>query len=231
MTHSASTHPKSIEVWLVEDDSNCAQEYLTFFNSVSDLHCAKVFVTFEEVEDFARALQPVQVPDAVIMDIKLPGIDGIEGAIRLKQIIPNVPIIMLTNLDTADVLYRALKAGASGYLIKDTPYDQIITAIRETVYRGGMLMPARVAKKTMRFFTRQRPRQDYGLTDREKEVLQLMCDGISKRDELAQKLFISAQTVNNHLRKIYDKLHVHSATDAVSKAFRESLINWRILLP
>ena len=222
-------HHKSgtITLWLVEDESWFAKEFMAELSEYEDLTCERHFITCEELYACAVKLRPSQGPDAILMDIRLPGDSGIAGARKLKERWPDIPIIMLTNDDQPDVIFDAFKAGASGYLLKDTSREQGIAAIREAVYYGGMLLPARVARKTMQFFTDLPGTRDYRLTRRETEVLTHMCNGISNRNELADTLFISYQTVNNHLRNIYDKLHVHSAAEAVAKAFRERLTPWR----
>ncbi len=219
--------PGTITLWLVEDESWFAEEYMAELAEYEDLNVDRHFITCEELYACAVKLRPSEGPDAILMDIRLPGASGIEGTRKLKERWPDVPILMLTNNDHPDVIFEAFKAGASGYLLKDTSHEQGTAAIREAVYYGGMLLPAKVARKTMTFFSGQSANRAYRLTPRETEVLTLMCNGTSNRDELADRLFISSQTVNNHLRHIYEKLHVHSATEAVSKAYREHLIPWR----
>jgi DNA-binding NarL/FixJ family response regulator len=129
---------------------------------------------------------------------------------------------MLTIRDDAETIYAALRAGASGYLIKNDQVDQIVAAIREAA-QGGTLMPAPVARKVLGFFQQQESKPDYGLTEREMEVLQEMTEGYVQK-EIADRLFISPSTVNTHIQHIYEKLHVHSGIEAVAKALRERLV-------
>ena len=212
----------SLAVWVVEDDAEYRQTIVYILNHTSDLHCTAEFCAFEEVQALIEDATFAAAPDVVLMDIGLPGVNGIDGVSRLKARMPHVPIVMLTLSDEPDTIFDALRAGASGYLLKDTPRDQTLAAVREA-YRGGTLMPASIASKILRFFTRATPQQDYKLTKREKEVLGLMTQGYAQK-QIADMLRLSPHTVDNHIRHIYAKLHVHSGTEAVSKAIREHLI-------
>jgi len=212
----------SIAVWIVEDDIQYRQTVVYLLNHTSDLHCAAEFFAFEEIQALVDGREPWTPPDVVLMDIGLPGVDGIQGVAWLKTRLPGVPIVMLTLHDDADMIFEALRAGASGYLLKDTPLDQTLDAIREA-FRGGSLMPAPVAVKVLHFFRQAVPREKYNLTKREHEILGLMADGYVQK-QIAEKLWLSPHTVDNHIRHIYEKLHVHSGIEAVAKAIREQLI-------
>ena len=157
------------------------------------------------------------------MDINLPRLDGIACTARIKAQWPDVPVLMLTIRDDADTIFEAFRAGASGYLLKNAPIEKIIAAIREAL-EGGMLMPAPVARKVMGFFEAKAPAApSYGLSEREREVLEQMVAGCTQK-EISARLYISPSTVNNHIQRIYQKLHVHSSSAAVAKALRERLI-------
>ena len=221
-TPAADSATSLISLWLVEDDSRYRETLTYLLDHTSDLRCDRVFYAFEEVQALVEGDVAWQAPDVVLMDIGLPGINGIEGLARLKPSLPEVPIVMLTISDDAEMIYQALRAGASGYLLKDTPLDQTMAAIREA-YHGGTLMPAPVAHKVLGFFSKDLSQTDYGLTDREIEVLRLMTEGYSQK-QIADVLCLSRHTVDNHIRHIYRKLHVHSGIEAVSKAIRERLI-------
>ena len=161
-------------------------------------------------------------PDVVLMDYNLPGMNGVEGLKHLKQHLPTVSIIMLTIEDDEDLIYEALRAGASGYLTKNSSLDKMISAVKESS-QGGTLMPSGVARKVLSFFTDQAvPKEDYGLTPREKEILQLMGEGLAHK-QIAHKLFLSYHTVDSHVRNVYRKLHVRSGIEAVAKAYKERL--------
>ena len=223
MSQPMPLHP--IIVWLVEDDSTYRESIVYVLNHTLDIRCNREFITFEAVQALVAGSTPWKAPDVILMDIKLPGeVDGIEGTSQLKKDMPDVPIVMLTNNDEDDTIFRALQAGASGYLLKDTPIEHIIMATREAT-RGGMLMPPRVAQKTLSYFQKNPPPTDagYGLTNRELQVLQEMAQG-HIHQTIADHLSISKHTVENHLRNIYRKLHVNSGVEAVAKVVRDGLI-------
>ncbi len=222
MMRGNSQNRDTISIWIVEDDREYRRTLAYLLDSVSDMQCAEIFYAYEEVQAKVESAEPWTPPGVVLMDIHLPGISGIDGVSHLKQRLPGVPIVMLTHFDGADVIFRALCAGASGYLLKDTPLDETVAAVR-AAYHGGTFMPAPVARKVLHFFTQQQPASDYGLTAREKEILRLMGEGLLQK-QIAEVLFLSPYTVNNHIRHIYQKLHVNSGIEAVSKAFREKLI-------
>lgn len=210
-----------VSIWVVEDDDEYRSTIAALLNQVSGMTCTRAFSSAETVlKDGMRASE---VPDVVLMDHNLPGISGTECTARLKAAHPDVAVLMLTIRDDADTIFEALRAGASGYLLKNAPIDKIITAIREA-RDGGMLMPGTVARKVLGFFANaDRPTSDYGLTDRERDVLQRMVEGLTQA-ETAAELFISPATVNNHVQRIYRKLHVNSGNAAVAKAVRERLV-------
>ncbi len=161
--------------------------------------------------------------DIVLMDIQMPGISGIDALKIVKALKPNTHVIILTTFEDEDNIFNAISYGASGYLLKTNVTTEIVKAIDE-VLDGGSPMNARVARKVMRYFSDMKElKLDYHLTTREKEILIHLSEGQSGK-MIAKKLFISEQTVGNHIRHIYEKLHVHSRAEAVSKAFREKLI-------
>ena len=221
--HAATPDATStISVWIVEDDVDYRKTIEYLFDHTSGFKSTEVFYAYEEIESLLDETKEWTHPDVVLMDIGLPGMDGIEGVSRLKNRLPDVPIVMLTVRDEADLIFKAFRAGASGYLLKDTGVDRIVAALREAV-AGGTLMPAPVASKVLQFFSQKKTSADYALTPREKEILDLMADGLAHK-AIAERLYLSPYTVENHLRSIYQKLHVSSGIEAVSKAFRERLI-------
>ncbi len=162
-------------------------------------------------------------PDVVLMDIEMPIADGISGVKRIKQFRPVVRIIMQTVFEDTERIFAALKAGASGYILKNAGVDKIIESIEE-VYAGGAFMTPSVALQVIRFFGIQ-PTQlvHYELTPKETQVLKLLAEGKSYK-MVAADLTISYSTVNSHIKKIYEKLHVHSLGEAVSLALKNNLV-------
>ena len=153
----------------------------------------------------------------VLMDINLPGMNGVEAIKKLKPLLPNTQFVMLTVYEDADHIYSALTAGATGYLLKQTPREELFAALEE-VYGGGSPMTSNIARKVVQAF-QQKMRQDEvhsGLSPRESEVLELLSRGFLYK-EIAESLQISTPTVNTYIRRIYEKLHVRSRSQAVAK--------------
>lgn len=217
----------NITVWIVEDDGEFRKTLTFLLDNTSGMACGHVFGSCEEaldlLDEFSGRARPWDLPDVLLLDINLPGLSGLEGIGRLKTLLPGTGIVMLTIRDDADTIYEAFRAGASGYLLKNAGVDQIISAVREA-HQGGTLMPAPVARKVLAFFQQQGAAvPDYGLTDREKDVLREMTEGRAQK-EIADRLYVSPSTVNSHIQHIYEKLHVHSGIEAVAKALRERLV-------
>jgi DNA-binding NarL/FixJ family response regulator len=163
-------------------------------------------------------------PDVVIMDIKMPEVSGIQAVSEIKAEYPKVQILMQTVFEDDNNVFAAICAGASGYLLKGTPPDRMLAAIQE-VYEGGSPMSPQIARKVLGLFQNQFIFQkDYeDLTEREKDILRCLVDGLSYK-MIADKLIISYHTVNAHIRKIYEKLHVNSSQEAISKALKQKLV-------
>jgi DNA-binding NarL/FixJ family response regulator len=162
-------------------------------------------------------------PDVVLMDINMPGISGIEAVKEIRLLFPHIKILMQTVFDEEDKVFASLCAGASGYVLKNTPPERMLQAIRE-VAQGGVFFTPAIAAKVMSSF--QQPQAEPAfiqLTDREKEVLQYMIDGYQFKT-IAEKIFLSYETVHSHVKKIYEKLHVNSKSAAVAKAIRNKLV-------
>lgn len=209
-----------IEVWVVEDNRFLRQTIAELLDGQEGVRCG---LAAESVEDALGALDRGEVPQVVLMDLGLPGLSGIEGIRILRKRTPASHVVVLTVREDDDAVFDALCAGAAGYLLKPATGDKILGAVA-TAVQGGAPMNATIARKVLTMFTRfAQPRGDYGLTDREREILQLLCDEITQR-EIAEALFLSPHTVDTHLRNIYGKLHVHSRSAAVVKALREGLI-------
>ncbi|MEZ4777722.1 MAG: response regulator transcription factor [Bacteroidia bacterium] len=164
-------------------------------------------------------------PDVVLMDISMPGRNGIEAVGLMRQFFPHIQVLMLTVFEDEDRIFQALCAGANGYLLKNTPPGRLLEAIRE-VHEGGAPMSPGIARKTLHLLQKFGGKPDasaYDLTPRETEVLAQLARGFSSK-MIAAELNISYETVRSHLKSIYDKLHVASMTEAVAKALRENLI-------
>ncbi|MDF7820508.1 response regulator transcription factor [Runella sp. MFBS21] len=163
-------------------------------------------------------------PDLVIMDIKMPDVSGIEAVIAIRKEYPHLPILMQTVFEDDDKVFAAICAGASGYILKGTTPQKVLEAIAE-VYAGGAPMSPSIARKVLQFFKTQQtaPAEYFDLSNREKEILKYLVDGYSYK-MIADVCHISFNTVNAHLRKIYEKLHVNSSQEAISKALRQKIV-------
>jgi DNA-binding NarL/FixJ family response regulator len=184
-----------------------------------------------EAADGAEAVSQAQelMPDVVLMDVRMPKRSGIEATEQIRDLLPHVKILMLTISDEETDLYEAIKAGASGYLLKEISIDEVADAIR-SVWAGQSRISPSMASKLLSEFAAMSKRADERqqvpaprLTDREMEVLRLVAQGMNNRD-IAQNLFISENTVKNHIRNILEKLHLHSRMEAVVYAVREKLL-------
>ena len=162
-------------------------------------------------------------PDVILMDIGLPGMSGIEGIHRVKAIAPSIQVVMLTVFEDTDNIIRAIGAGASGYLHKGSSLEDIVGSLK-SILNGGAPINPQIARKVLDMFARvAAPPTDYGLTSREKEVLFLLVDGMAKK-QIAEKLFVSFNTVDKHVRNIYDKLQVQTRSGMVAKVLKEHLL-------
>lgn len=198
---------------VVEDNAKLRSGLAALLNDAQDMCCHSVFVSAED------ALQhlPADAPEIVLMDIRLPGLNGIECVARLAECLPKVRFVMLTAYEESDDIFKSLAAGAHGYLLKSTPPDQLLEAIRE-VAAGGSPISGSVARKIIGFFHAKPPEPGgmAALAPREREVLKLLADGCPYK-EIAQAMGLSLGTVRTYIGRIYEKLHVHSRTEAVVK--------------
>lgn len=204
-----------IRAVLIEDVVPYAEALRNYIAiSGSGVECIGVFTT---AEDALRAIRK-DPPDVAVVDINLPGMSGIELVARLRESCPGVLCLILTTYEDGAPIFDALKAGASGYILKRAPAQEIVSAIVQ-VHQGGSPMSPQIARRVVNFFHHQPPAEDPNvLSEREREVLQLLAEG-SMYKEIAGKLCVSIDTVRTHVRKIYEKLHVHSRTGAVLKYF------------
>ena len=207
---------KTLTVAIVEDDNSWRTSLETLVQETDGL----AWVGSHPTGEAAVAAIPRQRPAVVLMDINLPKMSGVECTRQLKVALPEVQIIMLTAYDDNDLVFQALQAGATGYLLKRASADKIVEAIRE-VNSGGAPMSTYIARKVVQFFQPPPfvPQADLGLSKRETEVLTLVARGLADK-EVADTMGLSATTVRSYLRTIYSKLHVHSRLQAVQKARR-----------
>ncbi|HYE95924.1 MAG TPA: response regulator transcription factor [Rubricoccaceae bacterium] len=212
--------PEDISVWVVEDHALYRQSTAAVLDAADGVTCPVAVASCEEALD---ALDREAPPDLVLMDIGLPGMSGIEGAHRLRARVPTARVVMLTVHEEDAKVFDAICAGASGYLLKPSSPERIVEAVRE-VQAGAAPINGYIAGRVLGMFTRLvGPQADYGLTPREKEMLELMVEGLTMK-ESADRLCVSYHTVDKHVRSVYEKLHVHSRGGAVAKALRERLV-------
>lgn len=202
-----------VKVAIVEDNKTTRESLETIVNMSPDNRCVCTCAT---AEDALRSL-PAERPDVVLMDIQLPKMSGVECVAELKTLLPSVQVIMVTVYQDPDQIFRALRAGASGYILKRTTPGKVLNAIRD-VQLGGVPMSAEIARKVLKYFQAQpiSAPEVNRLTPREREILDLIVPGYSNK-EIADRLNISIESIRWHLKKIYHKLHVHSRTEAASK--------------
>lgn len=211
---------QTIRILIVEDQRNLREGLETLINFTPGFKCSGAFRTMEE------ALSRVKhdLPDIVLTDIGLPGISGIEGIQRLKELFPDLLILVLTVYDDNEKIFDALCAGACGYLLKQTEPSELLKSLREAV-TGGAPMSPEVAAKVIKLFREVRPpeKADYNLTPHETRLLKMLTEGYNYVSA-AEKLGISYNTLKFHVRNIYDKLQVHSQSEAVAVAMRDRLV-------
>jgi len=210
-----------IKVAIFEDNKMLRESLQQLINNAEDMACTGAF---PDANKLVRNMQLAN-PDVVMMDINMPGTSGIEAVHVIKEKFPQVQILMQTVFEENDKIFAAICAGASGYMLKKTPPQKMIEAVRET-YLGGAPMTASVAVKVLQMFRSQSTSQQkefIDLSEREKEILALLVKGKSYK-AVASDCFISIDTVSTHVRHIYEKLHVHSKSEAVAKAINQKLI-------
>ncbi len=209
-----------ITVWLVEDFAPFRNTVSKLLNSTPGLSCTHLFATGE---DALRSLGTQTKPGVILLDVGLPGMNGIEFLMKVRDAAPDTRVVILTAFEDEEKLFRAICAGASGYLLKTAKAEQITGAIREA-HAGGAPMTPSIAKRVLEMFSRMAPaKTDYGLSDREKLVLEKMVSGLTKK-EIAAVLDMNFHTVDAALRSIYSKLEVNTRTGAVAKALKEKLV-------
>ena len=200
----------SVTVSIIEDDVPARQILADWVRRSDGFDC----VSEHDDAESAIAILPEKKPSVVLVDINLPGINGIECIRRLKTVLPQTQFVMLTVYEDDNHIYRALSAGASGYLLKQTQRQMLLAALKE-VHAGGSPMSSSIARKVVQSFRHQSAPGAAELSPREQEVLELLARGYLYK-EIADSLELSVQTVNTYIRRIYEKLHVRSRSQALA---------------
>ena len=205
---------------IIEDQREVREGLATLINGTAGFRSVG---SFRSMEDALRQIAN-EIPDVILTDIGLPGMSGIDGTRLLKERYPDVPIVALTVYDDEEEIFNALCAGASGYLLKETQPARLIECLREVI-AGGAPMSPEVARRVVKLFREFRPpdRASHNLTPAERELLKLIVEGHNYKTA-AVELSISINTVSFHLRNIYEKLQVHSKSEAVAKALRDRIV-------
>lgn len=198
-----------IRVTIIEDDETIREGYAYLIGQTPGY---KVISSYASVEDAVKKLEKDD-PDVLLLDVELPGISGIDALPKIKKLVPETYILILTVYEQDTLIFRALGNGASGYLTKNTPPERIIAAIHE-VMEGGGPMSAHIARMVIQSFQRN---EQSPLTRRETEILEQIATGKSRK-RIAEELFIDLETVKSHIKNIYHKLNVHSKADAIKTA-------------
>jgi DNA-binding NarL/FixJ family response regulator len=203
---------------ICEDNNDYRESLVAFLDEDEDLVCCGSFANAENIIEKINDCGP----DIVLMDIDMPGKNGIDAVKEIKQISPGTEIIMLTVFEDRENVFDAICSGASGYLLKNTAPDVIARSIKEVMTGGAAMSPA-IARKTLLFFQKPFKEDAFKLTAQEQQVLKLLVDGLSYK-MIASKMNVVIDTIRYHIKKIYEKLHVHSAPEAVAKAIRDRLV-------
>ncbi|HLG35707.1 MAG TPA: response regulator transcription factor [Bacteroidia bacterium] len=208
-----------IRVMIFEDNQSLRESIYQLIHGSPGFACVGAY------EDCSHLLEHVRknTPDVILMDIQMPGMNGIEAVKMLREKYPDLKILMQTIFEDSDKIFQSICAGASGYILKNTSPARFLDFIKET-YEGGAPMSPSVAKKVLNKFAKQNsPKKDFNLSDREKEVLSCLVKGMSYK-LIADACFISIETVRVHIKNIYNKLHVHSKGEAISMAIKDRIV-------
>jgi DNA-binding NarL/FixJ family response regulator len=209
-----------INVILYEDNPQLREGLSMLLNGSDGFSVIGAFKNCNNVVEEVEALRP----DVIMMDIDMPGTNGIEGLKLIRQVNTTVKILMLTVFDDNKNVFEAVKNGANGYLLKKTPPAKLLEYIQEA-HTGGAPMTSSIATQVLKMFSQAHSEvgSDYHLSEREKQVLQWLVNGYSYK-MIASEMFISIDTVRSHIKKIYEKLHVNSKSEAVAKAFKDKIV-------
>jgi len=220
---TSSSQPRGrIRIWILEDHDVFAKHMQRLIDGEEDLECEVRFSSAPEF--FDRLGMSASAPDVLMLDLGLPGMNGLEVLTKLSRSNPDVRVLVVSSSDDRDQVYHAICNGASGYLLKTADPDEILAGIRD-VHHGAAPLSSQIATMILKGFSRLGPLASHAepLTNREEQVLRHLVRGLIKK-EIADELGISQHTVDMHLRTIYRKLHVRSQTEAVSTALRQGLV-------
>ena len=210
-----------IDVVVVEDKDFIREGLTDLLNNSDGFNCTG---SFADCESMLKKIESIDV-DVIIMDIGLPGMSGIDGTKELKKLFPSIIVIVFTIHEESEKVFEALISGASGYLVKTTPHEEILSSIKDA-YDGGSPMNSHIAKKMVELliaFDEQKKADSDLLSERENQVLTALAEGQTYK-QIAESLFISSHTVRYHIRNIYEKLNVNSQTAAIALAMKKGLI-------
>lgn len=208
-----------IRVTLYEDNTDLRESMSVLLRGTPGVEFTGAFMNCDDVLAQVKELKP----EIVLMDIDMPGTNGIEGLRIIKKSFPSIEILMLTVFDDNERIFESICAGASGYILKTVSPAEIISAIHE-LHNGGAPMTPSIARKVLRLFPKSSPADSsYDLTAREKETLSWLAKGYSYK-MISEQMDVTIHTVNAHCKKIYEKLHVHSNTEAIAKAMNEKIV-------
>jgi DNA-binding NarL/FixJ family response regulator len=216
----ATANEKVSRLVIIEDERDIRESLAALINGTAGFRCVAKYGLMET----ALAGIAKDAPDIILTDLGLPGISGIDGIGRLRPMFPDTPILVLTIYDNDDQIFAALCNGASGYLLKNTPPARLLEALQDTANGGSPMSPA-IASRVIKLFREFKPtdNESYRLTPQETQLLKLLVEGHHKKTA-AREMNISIHTVSFHLKNIYEKLQVHSKTEAVAKALRERVV-------
>jgi len=209
-----------IKVLIYEDNPQLREELTMLINGSDGFEVLSSFKNCNNVVEEVQAFKP----DVILMDIDMPGVNGLEGLKLVRETDTAVKILMLTVFDDNKNVFQAISSGANGYILKKTPPGKLLEYIAEA-QSGGAPMTSSIATQVLKMFSSMNNEkgEDYNLSDREKQVLQLLVDGYSYK-MIAGEMFIAIDTVRSHIKKIYEKLHVNSKSEAVAKAFKDRIV-------
>jgi len=214
--------PDTIHLWIIEDHKTYGDRLARALNRLDGIVCTQRFTACEDAFA-ALTTEPPPPPQVLLLDVGLPGVSGLEGIARLRQLAPHTAIVILTVFEEDDKIFRAICAGAAGYLLKTSSTEDIAAAIRSAAAGGSPINP-HIARRVLEMFSKANaPHKDYGLTPRELDILKLLVSGSTIKDAAAQ-LGIGYYTADEYIRSVYVKLQVRSRGSAIAKAVKEGLV-------